>query len=211
MPYVSSNLCAGYGVFGTADPYNPLAPNLGALNPPGSLWTIPAPSESGTTLFSSASHGYGSWMTVKYVLYSGSSATTAVTTGPAPVYYMDETFINVSGHYADSVALDAGVAGWLLPNSGTVASVGIGTSLWTSAVLKNNNLGSWVFIAVAGFVPSAHVYAGAAGNSVCGASTADWSVAVTTGILRPCGYIVGTVTGSGATGTGDIIATVGLY
>jgi hypothetical protein len=205
MPYVSSNLCAGYGVFGTADPYNPLAPNLGALNPPGSLWTIPAPSQSGATLFTAASHGYGSWMTVKYVLYSGSSTSSTVQTGPAPVYYMDETFINVSGVYADSVALDAGVAGWLLPNSGTVANVGIGSTLFTSAVLKNNNLGSWVFIAVAGFVPKAYLAAGVAGNSLCGAS-GSWTVAVTTTILRPCGYAL-----TAAANIGDIIATVGLY
>lgn len=203
-PVVSSNLASGYGVFGTADPYNSNSATLGALNPPGSLWTIPAPSQSGISL--TATTGYGSWMTVKYVLYSGSSASTTIVNGPAPVYYMDETFINVSGVYSDSVALDAGIAGWLLPNSGTVTGSGIGTTLWTSAVLKNNNLGSWVFIAVEGFVPKARLANGAIGNSLTGAS-GSWTVAVTTGILRPCGYIIGTV----GSNVGDIIATVGLY
>jgi hypothetical protein len=180
-PIVSSNLAAGYGVYGTADP-----------------------SQSGSTLV--AGTGYGSWMTVKYVLYNGASASSTIVNGPGPVYYTDETFTTVSCVYSESVALDAGIAGWLLPNSGTVTGIGIGTTLWTSAVLKNNNLGSWVFIAVEGFVPKARLAAGAIGASLTGAA-GSWTVASQTGILRPCGYIVGTV----AANIGDIIATVGLY
>ena len=205
MPVVSSNLAAGYGVFGTCDPYDPRSSTFGARNPPGSLWTIPSPSQAGSTLPTVT--GFGSFLTVKYVLYRPSTtSTTTVVTGPAPVYYTNETFITVTGHYADSVALDAGVAGWMLPNSGTVTGVGVGTTLFTSTILLNGGLGSWVFVAVDGFVPKAYLANGTAGNSVCGAS-GDWTVAVTTTILRPCGYVIGTV----GSNIGDIIATVGIY
>jgi hypothetical protein len=205
-PIVSSNLSAGYGVFGTADPYNASAPNLGALNPPGSLWTIPSPSQSSISLTST--HGFGSFMTVKYVLYYGASTSSTIVNGPGPVYYTDETFTTVSAVYSESVALDAGCAGWLLPNSGTVTGSGIGTTLWTSAVLKNNGLGSWVFIAVEGFVPKARLTAGAIGNSVAGAS-GSWTVAInsTPYSLRTCAYIIGAVSSNVA----DILVTLGQY
>jgi len=194
MPVIGGN--ALNNVFGVVDTV--------AQNPVGSLWTIPALSVAGGLSLVSTT-GYGSFLTVKYLQYKGTANTSTVQNGPAPVYYTDETFSTISGHYADSVALDAGIAGWMLPNSGSTSGVGLG-SAFTSAVLLNGGLGTYVFVAVEGFVPKARLAAGAQGNAVTGAS-GDWTVAITTTVLRPCGYIWGSVTSN----IGDIIATVGMY
>jgi hypothetical protein len=208
-PIVSSNLTAGFGVYGTCDPYNSAAVNYGALNPPGSIWTIPSPSQSGITLGQSPTGadtnvpaGYGSYLTVKYVRYN-STANPAVQTGPAPVYWVDETLTTVSGRYSEATTTgSSAIAGWLLPNSGTVAGIGLGTTVFTNTILNGN----WVFIAVEGFVPSCYLAAGAIGQPVTGAS-GDFTVAVTTGVLRTCGFIWGAV----ASNIGNVLATVGIY
>jgi hypothetical protein len=143
---------------------------------------------------------------VKLVLYK-SSANPAVQTGPAPVYYVDETFTTVSGVFSEGIVSATGssssIAGWLLPNSGTVAGIGAGTTAFTATVLNNGGNGSWVYIGLAGFIPKAYLAAGAVNNSLTGAS-GNWTVAVTTGVLRPCAYVWGTVTSN----IGDIIAVL---
>lgn len=162
FPIISSNLKTGYGVFGTADPYNASLPNNGALNPLGATYYIPPPSCAGMGLASAAGYGAGLW--VKYVLYYDSGAT-AMVTGPAPVVYKDNTFTVVSGLFSAGVVASKSVsaAGWLLPNTGSVASVGIGSAI-SATIINNGGLGSYVFVAIAGFVPSAYLAAGSAGD-----------------------------------------------
>ena len=208
-PVVSSNLTLGLGVYGTCDPYNSAAVNNGALNPPGSLWTIPAPSQSGLNVGptiaganTNIAAGYGCYQTVKYVRYN-STANPAVATGPAIVYWTDETFTTVSGVYSEATTTGSSVvAGVLLPNKSTTAGIGLGATAFTAAILNGN----WVFIAVLGFVPAVYLAAGAIGQPVTGAA-GNWVVGVTTGVLRPLGYIWGAVSSN----LGDVLVTVGAY
>lgn len=162
FPVISSNLKAGYGVFGTADPYTTSLQNNGAQNPLGSLCFIPAPAQSGTALATSAGYGSGLW--VKYVLYK-STANPAMVAGPAPVYWADETFTTVTGQASEAniASTSVSAAGWLLPNTGTVSGVGVGTSV-SATILNNGGLGSYVFIGIQGFIPSCYLAAGAKGN-----------------------------------------------
>ena len=209
FPVVSSNLGSGLGVYGTCDPYSTSYVNSGALNPPGSLWTIPAPSQSGSAVGPTIAGantnivaGYGCYLTVKYVRYN-STANPAVATGPAVVYWTDETFTTVSGVYSEAVTTgSSAVAGILLPNKSTTAGLGLGSTAFTATILNGN----WVFIAVVGFVPSVYLAAGAIGQPITGAA-GNWVVAVTTGVLRPLGYICGAVSSN----LGDVLVTVGNY
>lgn len=208
FPNVSSNLGVGLGVYGTCDPYDATKINNGALNPPGSIWTIPAPSQSGPfvgqTLTGADTNivaGYGCYLTVKYVRYN-STANPAVATGPAVVYWKDETFSVVTGVFSEATTTgSSAVAGILLPNKSTTAGIGLGTAF--NATVLNGN---WVFIATLGFVPSVYLAAGAIGNSITGAS-GNWVVAITSTVLRPLGYIWGAVSSN----LGDVLVTVGLY
>ena len=202
---VSSNLKAGYGVFGTADPYNATALNNGAKNPLGSLYFVPSASMGGNTILGSAA-GYAAGLWVKYVLYK-STYNPAMVAGPAPVVYTDTTFTTVSGQFSESFVASNSTytAGWLLPNTGSVAGVGVGTAI-TATILNNGGLGSYVWIGVMGFIPSAYLAAGAAGNFLY--MTGNFS---TTGIAegtsqpwRGCGYSWGTVSSN----IGDVLATV---
>lgn len=165
FPIISSNLKAGYGVYGTADPYNASLPNNGALNPPGSVYCIPSPSEGSSTLATAA--GYGSSLWVKYVLYYDPDST-AMVAGPAPVCYKDYTYTLVSGDFSDgypAANLSTAAAGWLLVNTGSVTGVGVGTAI-SATIINNGGLGSWVFVGLQGFIPSASLAAGAAGDRV---------------------------------------------
>lgn len=213
-PIVSSNLTPGFGIYGTADPYNAALPNNGALNPPGSIWTIPAPAQSGPSVGptiagadTNAVKGYGSYLTVKYVLYK-SSNNPAMVAGPAPVYYVDGTIATVSGHYVEGLGsgYTCAVAGFLLVNTGTVAGVGVGSAI-TATILNNSGLGSWVFVAVEGFVPSCYLANGAVGNSLMGAAAADFSTAVCTTINRQIGYVWSAVSNN----IGDVLVTCGIF
>ena len=207
-PIITSNLQSGLGAYGTADPWVANAstpfPN-GAQNPVGSLYFQPAPAQGGnTTLATAAGYAAGLWM--RYVLYK-STANPAVQTGPAPVYYVDETFTTVSGVFSEGIPAATGnassIAGFMLPNSGTVAGYGLGTTLFTNTILNNGGNGSYVWIGLAGFIPSAYLAAGAQGNPITGAS-GNWTVAVTTTILRPAAYVIGAVTSQ----IGDIIGNI---
>lgn len=213
FPVVSSNLKVGYGIYGTADPYNASLPNNGALNIPGGVYAIPTPSSSGSTLASAK--GYGSYTIVKYCLYLAAS-NPAMVTGPAPVYYTSETFTQVSGMDADAIAgattAPSMVAGWLPLNTGSVAGVGIGSAV-SATILNNNNLGSWVFIILSGFIPSAYLAAGAQGGQLSASAAATTAFSTTTvapgssPINKIIGYVVSTVSSN----IGDVYATLPIF
>lgn len=148
FPKISSNLGAGLGVYGTADPYNSTQINNGALNPPGSVSCIPSPSQSSTAL--QTSKGYGSFLWIKYCLYK-STGNPSTVGGPAPVYYTDETMTIVSGVSTESIGGITCCAGWLLPST---VSTGAGSG-FTNTVLNNGGNGSYVWIGLAGFIPGA--------------------------------------------------------
>jgi hypothetical protein len=192
-------------VFGVVDPYvagSGGSDGNGALNPLGSIWTIPAPSNGGNTLLATAA-GYGNFMSVKYLRYS-STANAAVNVGPGICYYTDETFTTVSGTMSEGInGSNSSVAGFMLPNKGVVAGVGLGTTAFTAALLNGN----YIFVAVGGFVPAAFLgYAGAQSAGIMGATGMN-VCAATTGVNRNAAYIWGTVTSQVA----DILVTVGLF
>ena len=189
-------------VFGVVDPYvagSGGSDGNGALNPLGTLWTAPSPSQGSIGLATAA--GYGCYTTYKYVRYS-STANPTMVAGPAPVYYTDETFTTVSGVYSEG--LNSGVnacAGFMLPNTGSVAGVGLGSGV-TAALLNGN----YVWIAVEGFVPSCYLSTGAADNAIVGAS-GNFAVAVATGVIVRIGTIWGTVSSN----IGDVLVSVGAF
>lgn len=205
MPIIGPNSLNN--VFGVVDTYSTTSTYNGqlngALNPLGSLWTIPSPSQGGNTILATAA-GYGSFLTVKYVRYN-STANPAMVAGPAVVYYTDETFTTVSGVFSEGNVTGTGsassVAGVLLPNTGSVAGVGLGTGV-TAALLNGN----YVFIAVAGFVPSCVISSGTQGSGVSGAS-GNFASVIQSGILRPYGYVWSAITSTIA----DVLVTCGQF
>jgi hypothetical protein len=205
MPVIGPNALSN--VFGVVDTYSTTASYNGqlngALNPLGSLWTIPSPSQGGNLTLATAT-GYGAWLTVKYVRYN-STANPAIPAGPAIVYYTDETFTTVSGVFTEGniagTGSSASIAGLLLPNTGTVTGIGLGTGV-TAALLNGN----FCFIAVQGFVPSCYLSAGTQGSALSGVA-GNFTSAVTTGILRPYGYSWGAITST----IGDVLVTCGIF
>lgn len=210
FPVITSNLKAGFDVFGTADPVNTALQAGGAQNPVGSLYFRPAASMGSSVLPSASGFAAGLWC--RYVKYL-STANPAMVAGPAPVYYTDATFTTVSGRFSEGLIAATGsassIAGWLLPNTGTVAGVGVGTAI-TAAILNNAGLGSYVWIGVQGFIPSCFLAAGAQTNLVYGA-TGDFTVAaIADGAAithRSAGYIWSAV----ASNIADVMATVQTF
>lgn len=194
FPLISSNLSAGFGVYGTADPFNAQLPNNGALNPPGTLYFQPAPAQNQNVL--ATSKGYASGLLCKYVLYK-SASNPAMVTGPGIVYYTDETCGIVSGAFAESyvASTPAYAAGFLLPNTGAVAGIGVGSAI-SATILNNNTLGSYVWIGIAGFIPSAYVGAGTAQGSTFVGAAGAFTPATTTTVLRPMGFVYGAIVSS---------------
>jgi len=167
-PVITSNLSPGFGVFGTADPYDATKPNYGAKNPVGGVYFLPASSMGSMALASAAGYSAGLW--VKYVLYK-STSNPAMRSGPAPVYYADNTFGVVTGTFAEGISgiggsgLSIAAAGWLLPNTGSVAGVGVGTAI-SATILNNGGKGSFVWVGLNGFVPSAYISSGTTGQRI---------------------------------------------
>jgi hypothetical protein len=225
FPYVSSNIKVGMGVFGTCDPFNSALPNNGALNPPGSLWFMQAPAQAGTALGivsgAASSAGYGSGLWVKYVLYR-STGNPAMVTGPAPVYWADESFTTVTGKYTEGLPTasnSVSAAGWLLPNTGTVAGVGLGTTLMSATILNNGGHlsstyvgGSWVFIGIQGWIPSCYLAAGSIGQRVY--ASGDFS---TTGVASDGAStysdfnLMGTIVSTVSSNIADVLAYGPLF
>jgi len=223
MPIVSSNLnpalgTAGLGVYGTCDPFDATKPNNGALNPLGSVWTIPAPAQSGSLLgLSSAGatthtvSGYGCYLTVKYLRYK-STGNPAMVAGPAPVYYTDETFTTVTGRYSEGNPAATGevasVAGWLLPNTATATTGGTGLGTLVSATILNGN---YVFVGVLGFIPLCYIsdYADitGAGIGIMGAS-GDFQCALVTTVNRVLGYSWSALSNTAYL---DVVAACGIF
>lgn len=215
MPVFTQELGQGLQPgFASMTPFNSALQNNGARNPLGAVYFRPSPSQGGGltpgggTLSSATGYASGLWM--RYVLYK-STSNPAVKTGPAPVYYTDETFTTVSGTFAEGVVASKSVsaAGWLLPNAGTVAGIGAGSTLFTATLLNNGGLGSFVWIGLAGFIPSCFLNAGAVNNALW--ASGDFA---TTGIAdgstineRIIGYAIGTVTSN----IGDVLATVDVF
>lgn len=210
FPVITSELGTGLGPFGTMTPYDSTKVNNGARNPLGSLFFLPAKAQSGTSLSSVAGYGAGLW--VRYVLYYDSSAP-AVKTGPAPVYWADNTFTKVVGTFASGVSasLSSSVAGWLLPNAGTVSGVGAGTTLFTATTLNNGTSGSYVFIGVQGFIPSAYVGSASANNLLY--ASGDFTPTGVTADAASAYYytICGQVIGSPSSNIGNILARGNLF
>jgi hypothetical protein len=193
-PVISSNLAVGYSVYGTADPYNAQLQNNGALNPPGTLYFYPAAAQNQNVLASSK--GYASGLLCKYVLYK-STSNPAMVGGSGIVYYTDETLSTVSGAFAESyvASTPAYAAGFLLPNTGSVAGIGVGAAI-SATILNNGGLGSYVWIGIAGFIPSAYVGAGTAQGSTFVGAAGAFTPATTTGVLRPMGFVYGAIVSS---------------
>ena len=119
--------------------YNSTLYNNGALMPLGTIACVPLPASAlGTAT------GKGSYLVMKYVQYKAASAPSPVT-GPAPVYYIDETLTAVSGAAADA-GIGINGAGFLLPNTTSISGL-------TDAMLENN----FVWIGLAGVIPKAVV------------------------------------------------------
>lgn len=202
--------------FGSMTPFNSLLQNNGARNPLGALYFSPSFAQGGGltpgggVLSTAVGYGAGLWM--RYVLYK-STANPAVQTGPAVVYYTDETFTTVSGQQSEAVGTigASGIAGWLLPNSGTVAGVGAGTTNFTATLLnQSSGSGSFVWIGVCGFIPSAFVSnAAAQGNAVYGSGNFVITPIADASNLthRIAGYVVGPVTSN----IGDVLATLDIF
>lgn len=108
----------------------------------------------------------GAMTVYKYVLYK-STTNPALLASPGVVYYTDETGTIVSGAMADGVFNGANaVAGYMMPNTTDIAGL-------TAAILNNGGLGSYVWIAVGGFVGGATaVAATAVGDALIGSATA---------------------------------------
>jgi hypothetical protein len=210
-PIITNDLGQGLGVYGVCTPFNSALRNNGANQPLGSLCYIPPTSQSGDNLLTTAGVASGLW--VKYVLYK-STANPSVKTGPAIVYYTDETFTTVSGVFTEGLPSSTGgsaaTAGWLLPNAGTVAGIGAGSTAFTNTVLNNGGNGCYVYIGVSGFIPSAALTAGSQGNMVYG-STGNWTVtAVAEGGTAPAQKLAAWVWGAVTSNIGDIQAILPL-
>jgi hypothetical protein len=207
-PIISSNLSTGLGVYGTCDPYNTAAPNNGALNPLGSVYFIPSSAQGGNTTLPSVA-GYASGLWVKYVRYYSSGNAAATVAGPGVVYYIDETFTTVSGTFSEGNAAGTGnsssAAGFLLPNSGTAAGYGLGSTAFTKTILNGN----YVFIGLAGFIPGAWLgYSGAAAYDPVVGASGGFILAKTTGVLRTIAFCCSTIGGSSTNTYADIYATI---
>jgi hypothetical protein len=182
FPVISSNLVLGNGVFGTCDPYDSTKLNNGALNPLGGLFYL-QPGEGG---LQSSGNGRGSGLWVKYVLYK-STDTTAVKTGPAPVYWTDETYTQVTNIQSESATATVGsVAGWLLPNTTALGSA------FTITVLRNGGSGSYVFIGLQGYIASAQGVSGSGvGIAMIGSATAWTPAALANATTAPTSQVLG--------------------
>jgi hypothetical protein len=201
-PVISSQLVFNNGIFGTVDPFNANLQNNGALNPVGGLFYL-QPGEGGVP---STGNGRGSGLWVKYVLYK-STDTTAVVTGPAPVYWTDETYTQVTDVVAESQDVNANsIAGWLMPNT-----TALGTA-FTIAVLRNGGLGSYVFIGLQGFIAGASVAAlTAKGDAVIGLAASPWVPGRVAAGTAPTNLVAAWALTAVAAGLSDVQAVLPIF
>ena len=182
-PVVTSELGVGLGLYGACTNYNNLLENNGAQNPLGALYAQPSPSNTALSTVLGTSAGYGSLLIAKYVLYK-STGNPATKTGPAPVYWTDETFTTVSGVFSESYGSGNAndLAGWLLPNTTTCGSG------FTNTVLNNGGNGTFVWIAVQGFVKGAVSVASTAIDDILIGASGNFTVARVISGTAPTNY-----------------------
>jgi hypothetical protein len=191
-PVISSNLVLGNGVFGTCDPYVSTAENNGALNPLGSVYYL-GPGEGGLQsnqfLTAATSKGCGSGLWVKYVRYTQqASDTSAVQAGPAPVFWVDETYTQVTDLSTSSATgtLNS-VAGWLLPNT-----TALGSTAFTITVLNGGGNGTYVFIGLQGWIGGCFIGASCTkGYGLIGSSTAWTPTQLASATTAPTSKLLG--------------------
>lgn len=159
------------------DTYNSALLNNGAQNVLGSVYLEPLnPARVGT-----AANGSGLQRYVKYVRYNPTVSQT-ILTGPAPVYWKDETFTDVTPLQSEAFYAGANsIAGWLEYNT---------TTLSTATAAQIN--GNYCFICVGGFLPGCIAAATTAvGDVMIGGTAAFTPVRIAAGAAftaRPIGF-----------------------
>ncbi len=180
--------------FTVLDTYNTALYNNGANMPLGTIVNVPLPAYNvGTT-----PKGAGSYLVAKYLRYL-STANPATVAGPAPVYYVDETFETVSGVESEGLGVNF-IAGWMLPSTATT-SIG---STFTATALNGN----FVFVGLSGYIPAAiSVTATAVGDALIGAS-GNFTVARVAAGTAPTNRVLGWALTAVSGGLSDVIAAV---
>lgn len=159
------------------DTYDTTKQNNGAQNSPGAIYQLPLNTAGvGTGL-----NGAGLNKFVKYVRYNPTVSQT-ILTGPAPVYWKDETFTVVTPLQSEAFYAGANsIAGWLEYNTVTLSSA-------TAAQINGN----WCFICVGGFLAGCIAAASTAvGDAMIGGTAAFTPVRVAAGTAptaRPIGF-----------------------
>jgi hypothetical protein len=160
-----ANPLTGQTLYTVVDTYNSALENNGASQPLGSLYQAPLNAAN------AAKAGGGLNNYYKYVRYNP-TASQVIQAGPALLYWKDETFTTVTGLYSEaylSANQPAGVAGWLLYNT---------TSLASAAAAAIN--GNFCWMLVGGFLAGAFVTAATVGQSIYGVATgAAWATTTT--------------------------------
>lgn len=149
-----------------------------ATNPLGAIYcpawgNIPAGAVFSPTVGNSTA-GYGAPGIFKYVYYK-STTNPAPVAAPAPVYYTDESFTQISGNAAEAYFTTGGacVAGYLMPN----------TTDYSGLTATDLNL-SYVWIQIGGFLSGAYnptTLTGAGqGSQIYGDTTGNFTSIVNT-------------------------------
>jgi len=127
------------------------------------------------------------------------TATPAIQTGPAAVWYTDKTMTTVTATISEAWGGLSAFAGVLMPNSTDLTTL-------TTAILKNGaaTTGAAVWIAVAGWVDGVVSAATTAGDQLF-ASQADWTT--TGGFARVAvgGTTIGRISGVALAATPDAV------
>lgn len=142
-------------------------------SPKNTLGCVWSPPPSANQVFSttagSSTPGFGAQPVFKYVYYNSTTNPTPVA-APAPVYYTDESFTQVSGNAAEAyfTTMGACVAGYLMPNTTAISGL-------TAAQLNQ----SYCWIQVAGFLAGAYAPTTSTnpgqGSSILGLTTGNWA------------------------------------
>lgn len=161
-------------IFTAIDTFNSALENNGALNVPGQEYQLPVNAADVTTT------GAGIQKFVKYVRYNPTVSQT-ILTGPAPVYWKDFNKTVVTGLQSEACYAGANaIAGWLLYNTGTLASA-------LAATINGN----FCFIFTGGYLKQALVAASTAvGDAMIGGASAFTPVRVAAG-TAPTNKVIG--------------------
>lgn len=172
----------------TGNPYTVLdaapSPGVNPKNPLGTLYAAPV---NGS--LPQSSPGVGVPPVMKYVYYNPTSQVVAPVVAPAPVYWKDETFTTVTSVSTEAMS-GAGttlalasqfIAGWLLPNTTSIAGlVAVGVPATPSGLN-----GSCVWIQVGGFLAGAFLNATTPIGSTLTPAVASWATTATLAGTNP--------------------------